>query len=85
MPDARIVAPMADAILFAVRWDHTSRAQVTEARLHLYSRDTWSWRPADHGLSIFAERSADAAQVGSIEDDPSRDGAARPLTSARAL
>ncbi|MCB1356540.1 MAG: polysaccharide biosynthesis tyrosine autokinase, partial [Maritimibacter sp.] len=31
VPDARIVARHADAVLFAVRWDHTSRAQVTEA------------------------------------------------------
>ncbi|HCQ66208.1 MAG TPA: chain-length determining protein [Rhodobacteraceae bacterium] len=31
VPDARIVAPRADAVLFAVKWDHTSRAQVAEA------------------------------------------------------
>jgi polysaccharide biosynthesis transport protein len=31
VPDARIIAQIADAILFTVRWDKTSRAQVREA------------------------------------------------------
>jgi capsular exopolysaccharide synthesis family protein len=31
VPDTRIVARIADAVLFAVKWDHTSRAQIAEA------------------------------------------------------
>ena len=31
VPDTRIVAQRADAVLFAVKWDHTSRAQLAEA------------------------------------------------------
>jgi len=31
VPDTRIVAQLADAVLFAVKWDHTSRAQLAEA------------------------------------------------------
>ncbi|MCB1337389.1 MAG: polysaccharide biosynthesis tyrosine autokinase [Maritimibacter sp.] len=31
VPDTRIVARLTDAVLFSVKWDHTSRAQVTEA------------------------------------------------------
>lgn len=31
VPDTRIVARVSDAVLFTVRWDHTSRPQVAEA------------------------------------------------------
>jgi capsular exopolysaccharide synthesis family protein len=31
VPDARVIGQVADAIIFAVAWDRTSRAQVTEA------------------------------------------------------
>ena len=31
VPDTRIVAHVSDAVLFSVKWDHTSRAQVAEA------------------------------------------------------
>lgn len=31
VPDTRIVAQISDAVLFSVKWDHTSRAQVAEA------------------------------------------------------
>jgi capsular exopolysaccharide synthesis family protein len=35
VPDARIIAQQADALLFSVRWDSTSHAQVTEAMRQL--------------------------------------------------
>ncbi|SFE71928.1 GumC family protein [Roseivivax sediminis] len=31
VPDARVIAQVTDAVLFVIRWDHTSRAQVNEA------------------------------------------------------
>ncbi|MBE0453502.1 MAG: polysaccharide biosynthesis tyrosine autokinase [Roseovarius sp.] len=37
VPDARIIAKTADALLFSVRWDSTSRAQVSESLRQLHA------------------------------------------------
>jgi Mrp family chromosome partitioning ATPase len=45
VPDARIIAQQADALLFSVRWDSTSHAQVTEAMRQLQNVEHPAHRP----------------------------------------
>ncbi|MGX0904228.1 succinoglycan biosynthesis transport protein ExoP [Roseovarius sp. MBR-79] len=51
VPDARIIAQQADALLFSVRWDSTSHAQVTEAMRQL---QTSNIRPTGLILSLIS-------------------------------
>ena len=60
-------------------------SRITEARLRLYGRDVWHWRPAEHTLGVYLERSADARRVSSIDDLPKGGGEGRPLLGVYVL
>lgn len=47
VPDARVIAQSADALLFVVKWDSTTKSQVEDA-LHMF--DTANQRV--HGLAL---------------------------------
>jgi hypothetical protein len=59
-------------------------ATIRGAQLRLYGRDVWFWRPADHTLSVVAERSADAEPISSYADMPGYPGG-RSIGAARVL
>lgn len=40
VPDARVIAPIVDAVVFVVRWDHTSKTQVQEGLRMLSTTNT---------------------------------------------
>ncbi len=54
-------------------------ARIDEARLRLFGRDLWRWRPEEHTLWVFVERSLDAPRISSIADLPGVPGEGRPL------
>ena len=39
VPDARVIAPLADAVIYVVRWDHSTRNQVSQGLRALESAD----------------------------------------------